>query len=619
MHDGVFGSAGVLVDGRPAIDQRAIDRAFLSSRRQVPEPVPRRVDEGVHGVGLAPGRLAVDRAGNVKKRLVASQRIHPAAGVVDRLRKEDGQVFVWDRHDPMGRAVDDRDGRPPVALPAEQPVAKAVGDRGFRPAALRQLGDDRLAALVRQQPIEAPAVDQMLIRGVGDERAIHRRVGGLARRGDDSPDLEPEPLGELVVALIVGGHGHDRAGAVAGQDVVGDPDRDALAVDRVDGIGAEIDAGLLAIGREPVDLGPPAGLLDVGIHLGAPVGRCQGRDQRMLRGEDHERRAEQRVRSGREDAQPVAARLVVIGCDLEVDLGAFGSADPVRLLEADRLGPVDAREIEQLVGVFRRSQVPLLEVALLDWRAASPAVAVGPFDLLAGERAVIGTPVDRRHPAIGKAGLQEAEEHPLVPAVEPGIAGDDLVAPVEHCAHRPELLPLVLDVLHRPVAWIDVVLDRGILGRQAVGIEADREEDVVAVHPSEAGERVGGRDDVPVADVQVARRVGVHRQDVGLGTGLVVEIRLVEPELLPARLPARLDRGRIVAFDPRSSLGRVAGFGGVGHVGSSETDHPPPRRRGVGLGRLVAVGGATGTRTPDPLHAMQVLFQLSYSPTGCGV
>ncbi|MDF2735512.1 MAG: hypothetical protein K0S97_2135, partial [Chloroflexota bacterium] len=29
--------------------------------------------------------------------------------------------------------------------------------------------------------------------------------------------------------------------------------------------------------------------------------------------------------------------------------------------------------------------------------------------------------------------------------------------------------------------------------------------------------------------------------------------------------------------------------------------------------------GATGTRTPDPLHAMQVLFQLSYSPTEGGL
>ena len=27
------------------------------------------------------------------------------------------------------------------------------------------------------------------------------------------------------------------------------------------------------------------------------------------------------------------------------------------------------------------------------------------------------------------------------------------------------------------------------------------------------------------------------------------------------------------------------------------------------------IGGAEGTRTPDPLNAIQVLFQLSYSPT----
>gem|GEM_PF-5889287 len=37
----------------------------------------------------------------------------------------------------------------------------------------------------------------------------------------------------------------------------------------------------------------------------------------------------------------------------------------------------------------------------------------------------------------------------------------------------------------------------------------------------------------------------------------------------------------------------------------------------IGSSRLVrvSVGGAEGTRTPDPLHAKQVLSQLSYSPT----
>ena len=69
---------------------------------------------------------------------------------------------------------------------------------------------------------------------VGDLQR-HRGVGVRnLGTGDDAPDRQPEPAGKRVVALVVGGHGHDRARAVAGQDVVGDPDRDALAVDRVE-------------------------------------------------------------------------------------------------------------------------------------------------------------------------------------------------------------------------------------------------------------------------------------------------------------------------------------------------------------------------------------------------
>ena len=44
----------------------------------------------------------------------------------------------------------------------------------------------------------------------------------------------PYVVRELVVALVVRGHGHDRAGAVLHQHVVGDPDRDRLAVDGID-------------------------------------------------------------------------------------------------------------------------------------------------------------------------------------------------------------------------------------------------------------------------------------------------------------------------------------------------------------------------------------------------
>ena len=259
----------------------------------------------------------------------------------------------------------------------------------------------------------------------------------------------------------------------------------------------------------------------------------------------------------------------------EVDLGALGAPDPVRLLDPDRGRPVDAVELEQLVRVGGRPQEPLLEVALLDERAAAPAAAIGSLDLLARERAVVGAPVDRRHRPIGHAGLEESQEQPLVPLVVGGVGGDDLGLPGEHRAHRLELATHRLDVLHRPGERVAAALDGRVLGRQPERVEPDREEHVVAMHPTESRERVGRRHDVPVADVQVTRRVRVHRQLVPLGPRVVAQVRLVHPELGPARLPARLDRGRVVAFDPGSCVGRhgpivpdnrgpVGGSGGAG-------------------------------------------------------
>ena len=38
------------------------------------------------------------------------------------------------------------------------------------------------------------------------------------------------------------------------------------------------------------------------------------------------------------------------------------------------------------------------------------------------------------------------------------------------------------------------------------------------------------------------------------------------------------------------------------------------RLRGEPSGTVLKLGGGEGIRTPDPLHAMQVLYQLSYTP-----
>ncbi len=67
-----------------------------------------------------------------------------------------------------------------------------------------------------------------------------------------------------------------------------------------------------------------------------------------------------------------------------------------------------------------------------------------------------------------------------------------------------------------PHRRMDATIDGRVLGRQAERVEAHREHDVQPLHAAHASHdvRTGGR--VPVPDVQVARRVGIHGQQVVL-------------------------------------------------------------------------------------------------------
>src|SRR5699024_8436360 len=58
---------------------------------------------------------------------------------------------------------------------------------------------------------------------------------------------DPQPVlrGEVPVALVLTGHGHHRAGAVVGQDIVGDKDRDLFSADRVHRVRTEEHASFL--------------------------------------------------------------------------------------------------------------------------------------------------------------------------------------------------------------------------------------------------------------------------------------------------------------------------------------------------------------------------------------
>ncbi len=280
------------------------------------------------------------------------------------------------------------------------------------PSVLEEVDDARLG-VGDVQPVERDALVGAVDRdAVAEERLVVRVALG---RLDGADDRDVELLGELPVARVLPGHGHDGAGAVAHQHVVGDEDRDALSRQGIRRPRAGEDTGLvlalglaldvtlarrrelvcrhgLLRGRARVGVRPLPGVLGP---IGPVALRHQGVDERVLGRDDHEGRAEDRVGARREDVDAVL--LARAGDDGEGDAGALGPADPVALHELDLLGPVDTVEVVgQAVGIRRDAHLPLAEVAPEDREvAALGAALVG--DLLVGEHgAEAGAPVDRR-------------------------------------------------------------------------------------------------------------------------------------------------------------------------------------------------------------------------------
>ena len=272
--------------------------------------------------------------------------------------------------------------------------------------------------LLRAGYDDLPPREQRVLRRIAARSAISRDLRAVTeerlavevvRRLDGSDDLERELLGELPVALVLAGHGHDRPGPVPHQHVVGDVDRDTAPVHRVDRIAAGEHTGLLPFGH-PVYLAGVGGGLDVGpgLRLVLTPGD-QFLDQGVLGGQHGVGHAEARVGSRGEDLE-----LVVGALHLHPELGALTAADPVALHRLEPLGPIQPVEVvEQLLGVVGDLEEPLLEVALLDDVAAALARAVGQHLLVGQHRVAARAPVDRGVGPVGQALFEKAQEDRL--------------------------------------------------------------------------------------------------------------------------------------------------------------------------------------------------------------
>ena len=146
-------------------------------------------------------------------------------------------------------------------------------------------------------------------------------------------DRDAKGAGKIKVPLVVGWHCHNRPRAITHKHIVGDPDRDPLLIDGIDGIGSRPHPGFLSIFGSAVDLTLAGCLLLVGGH-GCRLGRrSQVRHQGMLGGQHHEGRPPQGIGSRGKDGQ------LITSLRLEDDLGSGGLADPVLLHHPHSLRP----------------------------------------------------------------------------------------------------------------------------------------------------------------------------------------------------------------------------------------------------------------------------------------
>ncbi len=245
------------------------------------------------------------------------------------------------------------------------------------------------------------------------ERAIFRCDGAVGGRRNHR-NFQAVLRRELEVALILTRRGHNRAGAVAHQDVVGDPDGNVLAVEQIARVGAGENPGLFLDRREPFDLGLATRVGDVGLDRRTLPRRGDVGDQRMLRRHHHERDAKYRIGTRGEEADFLAG-MSAYG---KRQFRALRPADPVPLHQLDRLGPVDLVEVvEQAVGVVGHLEEPLLEILTRD-RIVGMTPTTSVDDLLVGQdRAALVAPPLRTHPTIGEAALVQQEKEPLRPLV----------------------------------------------------------------------------------------------------------------------------------------------------------------------------------------------------------
>src|SRR5690348_10040852 len=171
MQNRMLDAADVLIDRHPMIGVLWIGRRVFDPGIGEADEIPRRVDEGIHCVGLAPRRPGAFRTFYALPRGVPVERV-PRLVESHVLRQRHRQIFFRYRYDATLLAVDYRDRAAPVALARNSPIAQTIVDLTLcdRPVAacfLLQTPGDFLLCFFDGHSVEESRIDHPAFAVVG--------------------------------------------------------------------------------------------------------------------------------------------------------------------------------------------------------------------------------------------------------------------------------------------------------------------------------------------------------------------------------------------------------------------------------------------------------------------
>ena len=314
MQNRVFNSTDVLINREPVFDRFRAERGVVVVVIAVAVKVPRRVNERVHRIGFAPGRLAALWTVDVDEGRGARERAFPLSGQLRVFGQNHGQVLIRHRDHAAGGAMNHRNRRSPIALARDSPILNAERNGGF--AEPVRLGVSRHAgpSLRGSQARPLPGI-------LGDPVFRERKREFALRRTNDRHDRNFVLRTKLEVAFVVGGNSHNRACSVAGEHEVAHPNRHRLPAERVDRAQAGIDADLLHFTQALRCAG-----VDHRLHRGGLIAGNVLFDEVVFGRENNASSPENRVDPRRKHPDFLAGT-----GHREINLGPFTPADPVPL------------------------------------------------------------------------------------------------------------------------------------------------------------------------------------------------------------------------------------------------------------------------------------------------